>query len=456
MLALAQPGLDEQYAAAFRRWGLDVDGTAEAEVVARLGAEPDVVVQELIAGLDAWMLERRRQNRPEAKWQRLFRVADQLDRSAKQQRLRALLVGKSPARAESVAGLVGAGFPWLARWQLARGDNWQQLWEVRAEIDPRADPVLTVVLLAQAYAAVGDAAGAERLLREAVAARPDGVVLLDALGQLLERQGPSRRVKAIEYYRAARAQRPDLGIALSTALIAADRAEEGEEVLQELIRQQPENSALYNNLAVSLSAQQKHGAAESACQKAIDLQPDFAVAYYNLGLALAGQGRHGAAEAAYRKAIDFKPDFFKAYINLGASLSAQQKLGEAEAAYHKAIDLQADFAVAYNGLGTCLIRQKKYAAAEAAYRKAIDLQPNYAKAHYNLGMALASQGQHVAAEAAYRKVTDLKPDFAGAYINLGRALAEQRKYGEAEAAYRKAIVLQPDYALGAFQPRPSC
>jgi tRNA A-37 threonylcarbamoyl transferase component Bud32 len=64
-LWLAQVSADESYGAVFRRWGLDVDGTAEVEVVARLGAEPDPVVQELVAGLDCWMLERRR-NHPEA------------------------------------------------------------------------------------------------------------------------------------------------------------------------------------------------------------------------------------------------------------------------------------------------------------------------------------------------------------------------------------------------------
>src|SRR5262249_29724278 len=71
---LAQPTLDEQYAAAFRQWGLDVDGTAEGEVVERLRQEPDVVVEELVAALDGWMIERRRQKRPEAEWRRLFRV----------------------------------------------------------------------------------------------------------------------------------------------------------------------------------------------------------------------------------------------------------------------------------------------------------------------------------------------------------------------------------------------
>ncbi len=224
LMVLAQPSVDEQYAAAFRRWGLDVDGTPVAEVVARLSAEPDPVVQELIAALDAWMLERRRQKRPEAQWRRLFRVAEQLDRSERRRRLRALLVGELSPRPESVAGLVGVRSPWPTLWEQARGSDWQQLREVRREIAPRTAPVLTVVLLARASALVGDTAGAEEVLRQAVTARPDEVVLLGALGKLLGRQGSLRLPEAIGYYRAARSRRRNLGIALSNALFRAGRA----------------------------------------------------------------------------------------------------------------------------------------------------------------------------------------------------------------------------------------
>src|SRR5262249_13954093 len=105
--APAQLSTDEQYAAAFRRWGLDVDATPEALVVARLGAEPEVVVAELIAALDGWTLERQYAKRPEAQWRRLFRVAEQLDRSGRHRWLRALVVGESRPRPASVAALVG-------------------------------------------------------------------------------------------------------------------------------------------------------------------------------------------------------------------------------------------------------------------------------------------------------------------------------------------------------------
>jgi serine/threonine-protein kinase len=441
----AEPSVDEQYTAAFRAWGLDVDGTAESEVVARLGAEPEAVVQELIAGLDHWMLERRQQ-RPEAQWRRLLRVAEQLDCSDRHGRLRALLVGGSPPRAETVAGWIGVGSPWLALAQRARDSNWRQLLEVRREIDSRTDPVLTVVLLAAALEAEGNAKGAEQVLRQAVTARPDQVVLLDALGKLLERQGLSRLDEAIGYYRAARVKRGNLGIALSKALSRAGRAEQGEEVLQELVHQQPDNPVYWFHLGYALREQRKHAKAEKALRKAIALMPDFAIAYNSLGNALSEQRKHAEAEEALRKAIALKPDFALAHNNLGCTLGDQHRYAEAEAALRKAIALMPDFALAHNNLGNALSEQHKYTEAEAAYRKAIDLMPDHASAYNGLGFVLNAQRKHAQAQAAAHKAIALKPDIAYAYDTLGNALIGQGRHAEAEAAARKAIALKPDFA----------
>src|SRR5262249_29865706 len=118
--ALGLPSVDRQYAEAFHLWGLDVDGSAEDEVVERMSAEPNVVVQEMIAALDSWMMERR--GRRGAEWHRLFRIADRLDSSERRRRLRALLAGELPPRAEWVAGLIAVRSPWTAVWELARGN----------------------------------------------------------------------------------------------------------------------------------------------------------------------------------------------------------------------------------------------------------------------------------------------------------------------------------------------
>jgi serine/threonine-protein kinase len=445
LLVLAQPSVNEQFAAAFRHWGLDVDRATEAEVVERLRQEPDGVVQELIGGLDTWMVERRRQKRPEAQWRRLSRVADRLDRSEEHRRLRALLVGDLPPLAETVAGLVGVGSPWPTLWRMARGNDWRQLLAVRTVIDPGKAPVLTVLLLARACVEMGDNAGAEDVLRHAATARPDQVVLLIALGRLLERH---RLEEAIGYYRAARSQRRSLGIALSKALGRAGRATQGEEVLLDLALQQPDNPVVHFYLGVNRSGQRKHGLAEAAYRKAIDLKPNFPEAHINLGVVLNEVRKPGQAEAACRRAIALKPDSSEAHNTLGNALNRQGRHGEAEAAYRKSIALQPDLAEAHTNLGNALLGQGKIRAAEAAHRKAIDLQPDLAAAHNNLSGALFSQQKYAAAEAACRKAIELKPQFPEAHSNLGNALLAQRKYGAAETANREAIRLQPDLASG--------
>jgi tetratricopeptide (TPR) repeat protein len=477
MRMLAQKSIDEQYANAFRRWGTDVDGTAEAELVKQFREQPEVVVEDLVAALDSWMLERRRQNRPEAKWRRLVRLAEQLDHDEQRRQLRALLLGDAPPRVQSVAGLVGPGFPWVAVWELARGNRWLPLREVQNEVRPQT-PVLTVALLAHACEAVGDWAGAEDLLRQALATRPDEVVLLDALGRLLKQQGPARLGAAIECFRAVRAARPRLGVALGMALCEAGQAREGAAVLRDLVRNQPNNPELLVHLGCAVDQQKKPDEAETVFRKASALQPDSPLHYYNLGIVLNRQKKLDEAAAAFRQAVALQPAYADAYCVLGAILARQQKLGkaedafrqalrfrpedavahysfgvllagqkrlrEAEAAYRIALRIQPDFPMAVYNLGMLLEVENRPDEAAAAYREAVRLQPAYAEAHNNLGVLLFKQDRPSQAEEAFRAALHHNPDLVVAHINLGNALSRQQKPAEAEEAYRKALRLHPD------------
>ncbi len=207
--------VEEQYAAAFRqRWpDVDIDKQTASEAVSRLQEEPAAVLQAVIAGLDSWMVERRRQQRSEAGWRRLHELVERLDPSEPRQRLRTLLVGGVPPPAASVVGLLGGRPSWPALWELARGNDWRSLRQLRSQFNAADESVLTVLLLAQASSSVGDMAGAEEVLRQALARRPDEVALLDALGKVLERE--KRLTEAVGCYRAARACAPIWGSPLA-------------------------------------------------------------------------------------------------------------------------------------------------------------------------------------------------------------------------------------------------
>src|SRR5262249_35953032 len=227
--------------------------------------------------------------------------------------------------------------PWQALWELQRGVRLRRLRELRREIDPRTEPVLRVLLLAEMFVWAKDAASAEEVLVCASTARPREVLLLHRLGNLLAKQGPDRLEEAIGYYRAARSLRPRLGVSLSLALVRAGRPSQAEAVMQELLSQRPGHPDYLVHLGFALLAQRKCGDGEAAYRQVIALDPDYAEAHVNLGNALGRQGRPKEAERACRDAIKLKPDLAVAHINLGAALNVQGRPREAERACRDAI-----------------------------------------------------------------------------------------------------------------------
>src|SRR5262249_60825725 len=73
------------------------------------------------------------------------------------------------------------------------------------------EPVLSLLTLTRALFRAGDETRAERLLRAAVQARPQEVVLHTLLGTLLREKQPPDWQGAVECYAAARALRGGLG-----------------------------------------------------------------------------------------------------------------------------------------------------------------------------------------------------------------------------------------------------
>jgi serine/threonine-protein kinase len=438
------PSPEEQFTRAFRAWDkeIDIERDPVEVVAARLGGQPRQVVEQMVAVLEAWMLGRRYSDR--AGSERLLRLANLLDDDRGRREVRGLLVGNRLTGERAIAALTPVLLPWSVLGEPYRGPARRRLEERADKLDTAKEPVLGVVSLARALGRAGAAPEAERLLRRVLAARPGEVVLLTELGELLEWQ--RRWPEAVGCYRAARALRPDLGVALAEALLEAGGGAEAEEIFRYRTGKEPLNPKRWADLGFALWHRNKLVEAEAAFRRAIPLDPDLAGASLNLGSLLRAQNNLGEAETAIRKAIAFEPDDDTAYWYLGNVLRDQKKLSDAVAAYRKALELNPNFADAYKDLGLALAAQKKLADAESAFRRAIALKPDHAGAQFYLGNALAEQKKPAQAESAFRRAIALKPDHAGAHFRLGAALYDQKKPVQAEAAFRRAIALQPNLA----------
>jgi tetratricopeptide (TPR) repeat protein len=439
------PSVEEQFQTAFQRWGLGVDA-AEGEAVARLRELPGPVRAEVLAGLDSWIAYRRQERSGARDWSRLRRLADGADDSAGSRQLRALLCEGQPLNARAAAALLGSlagpAAPWAGLAEPGR-ERRGRLAELRARAVKERWPVQSELLLARASEQAGDVAGAEAVLREALTRRPDQVALLAALGRLLEAPGRPRLGEAIECFRAARALQPRLGVSLAMTLAKAGRGAEGEAVVRDLLRRQPDHPQLLFHLGVTLDEQKKLTQGARAYRTALQIRSDFPEAYYNLGVNLYERKDRAGAVRAYRKAIELRHNYPEAHLNLGRILAEQQQLGEAVKALRTSIKLRPDHPMAHNNLGAALT-QLKLPGAVQALRKAIELRPDYAMAYSNLGNALCEQKEFDAAVQAYRKAIEIDPDLDGAYVNLGTALHDQGKLGEAVQAYHKALQIRPD------------
>jgi tetratricopeptide (TPR) repeat protein/tRNA A-37 threonylcarbamoyl transferase component Bud32 len=445
MMALAEPTVEEQFASAFRDWGLDVD--AVAETAARLKARPAVVVTEVIAALDEWASQRRVDKKPEAA-RRVAELAAALDAEpgSLRRELREILE-RDRLLVERALGVLSAALrpvpvPAIVPW----GRDRTRLRQLADRMDPAAEPMLGLLTLARALGVAGEEELAERLLRDAVQAHRREVVLYHTLGQLLILQEPPRWADAVGFYRAANALRPDLGVNLAMALLNSGEQREGLGLLARLVKESPNNPYLHFQQANSLYEKHDLDGAIACYQKALALDPKFAPAHYNLGNALYAKDDRDGAIARYQTALDLNPKYALAHINLGNALRGKGDLDGAIARYKKALDLNPNEAQAHTNLGAALYDKGDRDGAIACYKKALALDPKFAPAHYNLGNLLRDKGDLEGAIVCFQKTLQLYPKYGPAHYNLGNLLRDKGDLDGAIARYRKALDLNSKYA----------
>lgn len=428
---------DQDYARAFRDYGVDVDELTVEASIQRLKARPALAIP-LAAALDAWVFLRR-QHTPAKKeiggWERLVAMARGIDPEPLRDRLR-------------------------STWGRPVSETRDELRRLADSIDIGAQHPATILCLVRTLQQAELRESALRILRDAHYVHPADYYLNLALAGVLS--GQKDHEGAIRFYTAALSLRPHVYApydGLSSALSHLGRRNE----LAIVRHKEGEIGATKAGrdffLGNALSDRGKLDEAIDAYRKAIDSK--FA-AYGDLGNALRARGKPDEAIEAYRKAIEAVPgDAGKRWRDIGDTLRDQKKPAEAADAYRKAIEahrqgIQARPERAVDLLltiGDILRDQRKPDEANAIYREAIEAVPKNAVGYANLGRALSDRGKLDEAIDAYRKAVEATPDLKQhtyPLVGLADALSKKKRLPEAIDAYHKLLEVDPKYASAYF------
>ena len=256
----------------------------------------------------------------------------------------------------------------------------------------------------------GDAAGAERAFRDALALRPGESTALYLLGVV--------RLKAQAF-------------------------DEAERQFAAVLDAAPRHAASWHMLASLLARRGAGNAAVDAYRRFLDLEPGSVPGWIALSQALLATGDPDGALQASREAARLAPDNAQALVAQGAALAKQSRATDAAAAYRTALALEDTSAPAHLGLAMALLQGNQPEAALAPADRALTLDGGQPLAWFALGLALRGVGDLTAARRAFTRATELDGKLVAAQIQLGSLCDELDDTLASERAWLAVAALDP-------------
>ncbi len=243
---------------------------------------------------------------------------------------------------------------------------------------------------------------AEAALRQELARDPGSAVSLYLLGYVLERENRPRDSLAI-YTQAAAIVPPgaeDLRLVALDYVLLDDYADALRWITRATAMDPNNAEALY-----TLGRIEMHDGnfvlAERSFRRTLALRPKHTRAWDNLGLSLEAQNRAAEALTAYTEAIGSEAGAARPteqpYLNKGALLIAQNRAAEAAGLLAEAARITPACARCHEQLARADLATGQASAAREEMQEAIRLDPDNPRLHYQLGQMLRHAG--LAAEA---------------------------------------------------------
>jgi tetratricopeptide (TPR) repeat protein len=252
-----------------------------------------------------------------------------------------------------------------------------------------------------------------------------------------------------QYRRALEHNPSDFWIHLNYAIFLLAASQDEIAISQQLelcLRTLPDDSDLFNKLALALVARGRLDDARRCFDQALQISPENPGLHTNLADALARAGMLDEAFAQYEAAIQLDPDDPTPYLNRGATFRSQGMIDEAIADFQQALAIEPDFAPAHSSLAAILSSQGKLGEAVEHLRRVLHVHPKDAATHHGLGVIFQAWGQLPEAMQHFQAALESNPNEPMTHNRLGQVLADLGQYDDAIEHFRTAISLKPDWA----------
>ncbi|HWR36279.1 MAG TPA: tetratricopeptide repeat protein [Clostridia bacterium] len=220
-----------------------------------------------------------------------------------------------------------------------------------------------------------------------------------------------------------------------------------EALLQEALKQDPQNYQAHFYLGYVYSNTNRRPEAIAAYRKSVAARPNLFESNLNLGMLLAADASPEASKYL-KAATQLKPSgkqdeaLARAWMSLGRVLESADRAGAVDA-YQRAAELQPRNPAPHLELGQMLERHSDLAGAEKEYKVALTLDANSADPLASLANLYMRGKRLPEAESTIRELLKTQPGNANARVQLGRILAAQNKQDEAAAELEAALQLAP-------------
>jgi tetratricopeptide (TPR) repeat protein len=299
---------------------------------------------------------------------------------------------------------------------LAAKDPKTAVADLRAVLRDQPNAVGVMRTLARAHLANGEPALAEETMRRALDVNPQDANVRVDLAELLTKVGKPEQAKPI---------------------------------IDELVKQQPNNwQALDVQFRVAVAAKDT-ASAKAAADSMVALQPQKSLGVFYQGAVAESQKRLPEAVALYSKALDLSPDTLEPLQGLTRALVGLNRAPEALKRLDQMIAANPKSALAVNLKGELLLGvQQRPAEAQAAFKMAIDRDPSWWLPYRNLALADLSAHDNDAA-IAILQTGAAKADSVVLLNELAQLYEKLGKSDEAAAQYEAILRRDPESDIAA-------